>query len=314
MVKKKYGATLTNWGILLLLMLVWGSSFILMKRGLEHYSAGQLALLRIAFACIFLFPFAVRSAKKINRKKLLYIAITGIVGNGIPAFLFAKAQTGIDSSLAGILNSLTPLFTLVIGILFFSYQAKWLNIAGVFIGLAGTIGLMSISGHKTLEFNFSYGIYIIIATILYGINLNIVRKYLADTDATTITAFAFLIIGIPVICILFFATNFITLLTKNPGALTGLGYIAILGVVGSGIAVILHNILIKKGGVLFAASITYLIPLVAVFWGVADGEAFEPFYVFWIALILAGVFIANYSNGRNNNRKKKKGTLTTNSI
>ena len=300
MIKKRTGTTLRSWLILFVLVLVWGSSFILMKRGLEHYSAEQLALLRISFACLFLLPFAIRSIKKVSPKKLWYIDLVGIIGNGIPAFLFAKAQTGIDSSLAGILNSLTPLFTLMVGMLFFSYKAKWINILGVFIGLAGTVGLMSVSGNQTLEFNFSYGLFIIIATLLYAINLNIIKKYLNDTDAVTITSFAFLIIGVPFLVFLLFATDFTTVLTSNPGAIGGLGYIAILGVVGSGIAVILYNNLIKTGGVLFAASITYMIPVVAVLWGVADGEAFEPVYLVWIALILLGVFITNYSNGKKN--------------
>ncbi|MBP8041390.1 MAG: DMT family transporter, partial [Bacteroidales bacterium] len=126
--KKNPSTVLLGWAILLVLVLVWGSSFILMKRGLEHYSHTQLALMRISIACIFLIPFAIFSIKKINRKKLGYIALVGIIGNGIPAFLFAKAQTGIDSSLAGILNSLTPLFTLIAGLLFFGYKARWINI------------------------------------------------------------------------------------------------------------------------------------------------------------------------------------------
>lgn len=296
--KKKSGTTFIDWCILLALVLTWGSSFILMKRGLEHYSHTQLAMLRISIACIFLLPFAIRSIKKINRKKLGYIALVGVIGNGIPAFLFAKAQTGIDSSLAGILNSLTPLFALVVGMMFFKFKAKWLNIFGVFIGLAGTIGLMSISGHKSLDFNFSYGIYVMIATLLYAINLNIVKKYLKDTDSITITAFAFLIIGIPVLFFLFLATDFTTVLATKPGALEGLGYIAILGVFGSGIALMLYNKLIKTSGVLFAASVTYLMPVVALFWGIIDGEIFEPVYLLWIAIILLGVFMVNYTFGK----------------
>jgi len=302
-VKKKAGVALLSWGILLTLVLIWGSSFILMKRGLEHYTHTQLALMRISIACIFLIPFVIRSIKKVDRKKLWYISIVGIIGNGIPAFLFAKAQTGIDSSLAGVLNSLTPLFALVVGLVFFSYKARWINITGVFIGLAGTIGLMSISGNQTLDTNFSYGIYIIVATVLYAINLNVVKKYLENTDAVTITAFAFLIIGIPALIVLFLFTDFVPVLTTHSGALEGLGYIAILGVFGSGIAVILHNKLIKTSGVLFAASITYLLPVIAIIWGIADGEAFEPVYLFWIALILLGVFMVNHLNGKKNQKK-----------
>ncbi|MEI6123815.1 MAG: DMT family transporter [Bacteroidota bacterium] len=292
--KVKTGLSVLSWFILIALVLIWGSSFILMKRGLEHFSHTQLALLRISITCIFLLPFAIQSIRKINLKKLGLLSLVGIIGNGIPAFLFAKAQTGIDSSLAGILNSVTPLFTLVIGLLFFKYKTKWYNIAGVFIGLAGTIGLMSISGNQTLEFNFSYGIYIIIATIMYAVNLNVIKNYLKDTDAVTITSFAFLTIGIPALIYLFAATDFMTLLRTKPHAFVGLGYIAVLGVLGSGIAVIMYNMLIKKSGVLFAASVTYLMPIVAVFWGIADGERFEFIYLLWIMIILVGVFMVNY--------------------
>jgi drug/metabolite transporter (DMT)-like permease len=231
----------------------------------------------------------------VNAKKLGLMAIVGIVGNGIPAFLFTKAETGIDSSLAGILNSLTPLFALIVGLLFFKSKTKWYNVLGVFIGLAGTIGLMSISGNKSLEFNFSYGIYVIIATMLYAINLNVLKRFLKDVDAITITAFAFLTIGIPSLIYLFANTDFVTVIQTRPHAMVGLGYIAILGVFGSAIAVILYNKLIKTTGVLFAASVTYLMPVVAVFWGIADGEKFELIYVLWILIILMGVFLVNYT-------------------
>ncbi|MCK9611325.1 MAG: DMT family transporter [Bacteroidales bacterium] len=290
--------TIIGWLILTTLVLIWGSSFILMKRGLGYFSHIQLALLRISFAFVFLVPFVISSIKKINKKKLGYIALVGIIGNGIPAFLFAKAQTGIDSSLAGVLNSLTPLFTLLVGMMFFSYKARWVNIGGVFIALAGTIGLMSISGNKSLDFNFSYGIYVIIATLLYAININIVKRYLEDTDAVTITSFAFLIIGIPAVTVLFLFTDFVPSLTASPKAWQGLGYIALLGIFGSGLALILYNQLIKNSGVLFAASVTYLIPVVAVFWGIADEEVFDPTYILWIAVILLGVFLVNFRAGK----------------
>ncbi len=293
--KSKIGSALTNWIILVVLVLVWGSSFILMKKGLEEYSYQQVALLRLAITCLFLMPFVISSIKKVNAKKLGLMAIVGIIGNGIPAFLFTKAETGIDSSLAGILNSLTPLFTLIVGLSFFQSKTKWYNVLGVIIGLGGTVGLMSVSGDKSLEFNFSYGIYVIIATLLYAINLNFVKRYLKEVDAITITSFAFLTIGIPALIYLFAATNFINVLQTTPHAYEGLGYIAVLGIFGSAIAVILYNKLIKTSGVLFAASVTYMMPIVAVFWGIADDERFEMVYVLWILIILMGVFLVNYS-------------------
>ncbi|MEI6854353.1 MAG: DMT family transporter [Bacteroidota bacterium] len=304
--KTKSGSVFLNWAFLTILVLVWGSSFILMKKGLEAYSYQQVALLRLAITGLFLLPFAIRSIRKVNLKKLGLMTIVGIVGNGIPAFLFTKAETGIDSSLAGILNSLTPLFTLIVGLLFFKTKTKWYNVLGVGIGLGGTVGLMSVFGNKSLEFNFTYGIYVIIATLLYAINLNVLKKFLKDVDAITITSYAFLTIGMPSLIYLFAQTDFITVIQTHPNALSGLGYIAILGIVGSALAVILYNKLIKTSGVLFAASVTYLMPIVAVFWGIADGERFEAVYIIWIMVILLGVFLVNYtfhkSSGKNISR------------
>jgi drug/metabolite transporter (DMT)-like permease len=293
--KAKTGGVFINWAILSILVLVWGSSFILMKKGLEEYSYQQVALLRLSITCLFLLPFVINSIKKVNAKKLGLMAIVGIVGNGIPAFLFTKAETGIDSSLAGILNSLTPLFALIIGLLFFKSKTKWYNVLGVIIGLGGTVGLMSVSGSKSLEFNFSYGIYVIIATLLYAINLNVLKRFLKEVDAITITAYAFLTIGLPSLVYLFAATDFVAVIQTRPHACEGLGYIAILGIFGSAIAVILYNRLIKTSGVLFAASVTYMMPIVAVFWGIVDGDRFEPVYVIWILIILMGVFLVNYT-------------------
>jgi drug/metabolite transporter (DMT)-like permease len=293
--KTKSSGVFLNWTILAILVLVWGSSFILMKKGLEAYSYQQVALLRLAITGLFLLPFAIRSIRKVDLKKLGLMTIVGVVGNGIPAFLFTKAETGIDSSLAGILNSLTPLFTLIVGLLFFKSKTKWYNVLGVAIGLGGTVGLMSVFGNRTLEFNFTYGIYVIIATLLYAINLNVLKKFLKDVDAITITAYAFLTIGIPSLIYLFAQTDFVTVLQTHPKALGSLGYTAILGIVGSALAVILYNKLIKTSGVLFAASVTYLMPIVAVFWGITDGELFKPIYVLWILIILLGVFLVNYT-------------------
>jgi drug/metabolite transporter (DMT)-like permease len=293
--KTKSRAYLSNWALLFTLVLIWGSSFILMKKGLEQYSYQEVALLRIAITCLFLLPFAIRSIKKVTAKKLGLMTIVGVVGNGIPAFLFTKAETGIDSTLAGILNSLTPLFTLIIGVLFFKSKTKWYNVLGVFIGLAGTVGLMSVSGNKSLEFNFSYGIYVIIATVLYAINLNVVKTYLKEVDPVTITSYAFLTIGIPSIIYLFANTDFVEIIQYKPRAFVGLGYIAILGILGTAIALFLYYKLIKTSSVLFAASVTYMMPIVAVLWGMADGELFKPVYVIWILIILLGVFLVNYT-------------------
>lgn len=281
------------WIILAGLALIWGSSFILIKRGLEFFSSAEVGALRISITFLVLSPFAITRIRKLKRREWKLLALVGLIGSGFPAFLFAKAQTGIDSSLAGILNSLTPLFTMIIGLSFFSLKIKWFNIAGVLIGLAGAIGLISISGGRSFEFNFQYAIYIIIATICYATNVNLVKYKLRDVDALTITVFAFFIIGLPVILYLFLFTDFLRQISTEPEALKGLGYVSILAVVGTGLALIAFNKLVKLASPVFASSVTYLIPVVAISWGAIDGEKMTYVSYIWMAVILLGIFLVN---------------------
>ena len=281
------------WTILIGLALTWGSSFILIKRGLDSFSSSEVGALRISIAFLFLSPIAFARIRKITWREWRLFAFVGIIGSGFPAFLFAKAQTGIDSSLAGILNSLTPLFTMVFGLSFFSLKIKWFNIAGVMIGLIGAIGLINVSGGRGFEFNIHYASYIIIATICYAINVNIVKFKLQDTDAITITAFSFFLIGLPVLIYLLFFTGFTGKISHDPEALKGLGYISILAVVGTGLALMAFNKLVKIASPVFAASVTYLVPIVAVIWGAADSEQLATGSYAWMACILLGIFLVN---------------------
>jgi len=291
MEKRIINTTLMKWVLLIILVLTWGSSYILMKRGLEGYTAMQVGALRISITFFVLLPLAIRRIKRVPAKKYWILIISGILGNGIPAFLFAQSEKGIDSEIAGILNTVAPLFTLIIGAIFFSFHTKWYNIVGVFVGLAGAIGLLSI-GIKGFNSNLSYGIYVIIATLLYSININIVKKYFKDIDAVTITALVFVVMGFLTSIYLFACTDFISR-TGNMIGLKSLGYIAILAVMGTAVAGILYNQLIKMASILFASSVTYIIPVVAIMWGILDGEPFYNGYYFWIALIFTGVFLVN---------------------
>jgi len=286
---------LLHWIILLALALVWGSSFILMKKGLEVYPSVEVAGIRLVAAFIILLPFAIKRFSRIPRDKWKYLVLVGL-GNAIPAFLFAEAQTKIDSSLAGILNTATPLFTLLVALLLYKYKTKWLNIAGIFIGLIGTVGLLWVSGEGNIDMNFHYGSYVIMATICYAFSLNIVKNNLREIDATSIAAFAFGSIGPFAIIYLFTATDFVTHVSTAENSIMGLVYIIILGVFGSALAVIVFNKLVKVTTVLFSSSVTYLIPVVAILWGVWDGEIFKWIYLLWIALILIGVFMVNKIN------------------
>lgn len=282
-----------SWSILGGLALIWGSSFILIKRGLDFFSSTEVGALRISITFLVLSPFALSRIRKLQMREWKYLALVGLIGSGIPAFLFAKAQTGIDSSLAGILNSLTPLFTMIIGVGFFALKTRWFNIAGVLIGLAGAIGLISISGGKSFEFNFQYAVYIIIATVCYATNVNVVKYKLRDVDALTITVFSFFIIGLPVLLYLFIFTDFLRQIFTQPAALKGLGYVSILAVIGTALALFAFNKLVKLASPVFAASVTYLIPIVAISWGAIDGEKMTPVTFIWMGVILLGIFLVN---------------------
>lgn len=288
------------WLILFILAITWGSSFILIKRGLEVFSPGEVGALRVVIAWLFLFPFTLKYLRKFSRKQWYLFGAVGMVGSLIPAFLFAAAQKGIDSSLAGILNSLTPLFTMLVGLVFFRTKPRWYNAAGVVIGLAGAMGLVSISGSGDFSFNMGYAILIIIAALCYAVNVNLIKGFLQGINPVAITSLAFFTVGPPALAYLLFFTGFTTHIISDPAAPGGLGYIAILSVVGTGLALMLFNRLIQLSSAVFASSVTYFIPVVAVIWGIADGEHFRSGFIFWILLVITGVLLVNTSSFRNN--------------
>jgi len=281
------------WLILFLLALVWGSSFILIKRSLDVFSPGEVGALRVIITWLFLLPFALKRFRNHSLRKWMLFLTVGTIGSLLPAFLFAAAQKGIDSSLAGILNSLTPLFTLLLGMAFFKTRPKWFNVAGVFIGLSGALGLVSVSGNGNFSFNMGFAILIIIAAICYAINVNIIKAFLQDVEPITITAMSFFTVGPLAAVYLFGGTSFVVSVGSNPKAIQGLGYLAILAIGGTGLALMLFNRLIQITSAVFASSVTYFIPVVAVMWGIADGERFRAGFIVWICLVIAGVLLVN---------------------
>ena len=281
-----------HWILLFSLAIIWGSSFILMKRSLEYFPPFELGALRIAFAGLTLLPFVFKRIKGISPKTWLKLIIVGLIGNTIPAFLFAFAQTGIPSSQAGILNSTTPLFAMLVGLIFYNIKISWGNVLGVFIGLFGAVLIIYGQSDGNLQFNFFYSSLVLIASVLYAFNLNLIKQHLANVDAYTIAVMSYFVLLGPILIFLFFGTDFIQTI-QNPVNLKGLIYPAILGVVGSAMAISLFNILIKFKSVLFAASVTYMIPIVALFFGLLDGEHFAPINYLWVAAILGGVLLVN---------------------
>ena len=286
-----------NYIILILLAVVWGSSFILMKRGLVAYDYMQVAALRLFIAFLSLTPFMLKAIKVVHRKHLLAIVAMALFGNGMPAFLFTKAQTELDSSLIGILNSLVPFFTLLLGVYFFKTKPTKTNIAGIIIGLCGAVVLIYSTMGGGIEIN-NYVFLVILATVMYAISINVIKKYLHDLDALSITALAFLLIG-PLSTIYIFTTNFLEIATTTNQGVISLGYIALLAVVCTSAAVVIFNKLISQSTAIFASSVTYLIPVVAIFWGIVDGEKVALIHLLSVVIILSGVYLVNKKSPTN---------------
>jgi drug/metabolite transporter (DMT)-like permease len=280
-----------NWLVFALLSLVWGSSFVLIKEGLRSFSPYQVASLRMLFAGLVLVPFAIKALPQIPKEKMGLVLISGVAGNFIPAFLFCIAETQIDSSLAGILNSLTPLFTILVGISFFKVQTNITKIIGVIIGFIGLCFLFAAGKDMSMR-NMSYAGLVLMATLFYGINVNMVGRYLQNIGALNIASVAFSFLVLPSAAILFFTGYFNNNFTNQTVIQSTLAS-AVLGIVGTSLASILFYYLIKRAGVIFGSLVTYGIPIVAVCWGMVYGEKITPMQYVWMGVILIGVFIAN---------------------
>jgi len=276
------------------LAFIWGTSFILMKRGLESFTSYQVAAFRIFISFVIMIPLIIRHVKKITKKNIKSLLIVGFIGNCIPAFFFTTAQTQITSSLAGILNSLTPIFTMVIGVLLYRSKVFWVNILGLLIGLFGAAGLIVKDISDFFIGNNWYALFVVAATLCYGINVNEVKYKLEDLSGVAIAALGFLFTGPVTGIYLLFSDYSATVATDN--YMMNLGYIVILALFSSVIAVIGINILIKYTTTIFAASVTYIIPVFAIFWGMFDGEKFYTIDIFWIILVLLGVYLVNKSH------------------
>jgi hypothetical protein len=255
----------TKWYLLGFLGCVWGSSFILMQLGLQGVNTIQLGSLRILFAACFLFLVGGKQIAKIPMYKWKYIALTSVFGTFVPAFLFAIALSKIDGSVGAILNSLTPLNTLLVGLFFFGLDVQRRQIFGVIIGFVGcALLVLSGSGASTTE-NYYYAILIVLASIFYGINVNLIKKYLSDLKPLTISTGNFVVMFIPALIVLY-CTGFFEIVHQEK-VQNALGYIAVLGIIGTGLSNILFFKLIQLSSPVFASSVTYIIPVVAIFLG-----------------------------------------------
>jgi drug/metabolite transporter (DMT)-like permease len=282
-----------SWVILLVLSVIWGSSFILMKRGLDAYSSDEVAALRISIAFLFLLPFYVKHYKIDLRRYFTGLVLMGVFGNLIPAFLFTYAETAISSSLAGMLNALTPLFTILVGLVWLKIRPSTQQVYGIIVGLISAVFLMLFEKGDTIFRNVQYGLLLVAATLCYAVSVNGIRKYLVGLNSITATVWAFTITGPMALVYLFGFTDFTVHLAQSPTALPSLGYIGILAIVGTAISVILYNVLIREAGAVFASSCTYLIPVVAVGWGIFDGETVNFAQLLSVGAIILSVYLIN---------------------
>ena len=282
-----------KWILYVVLCLIWGSSFILMKEGLEAINPYHLALIRILSAGVVMLPLAFQAFRKVPRPMIIPIVLSGLLGTFIPSFCFTIAQTKVDSSLAGIMNSLTPIFTVAIGALFFQLKISWIKWLGMFLGFAGMMILVLGNTGSINTEHLGYSLFIILATICYGLNVNVVTRFVKDAAPMHVAAIAFTSLIIPAVIILG-ATGFFSSPQLLDGTWkTGIIAASTLGIVNTGLASVIFYLLVKKAGPVFSSTVTYGIPFIAIGWGLLDHEPFTIFQLVALMVILLGVRLAN---------------------
>lgn len=282
-----------KWIYLICLSLIWGSSFILMKKGLEGLSALQVGAFRIVSAGFFLFIISFHKIKKIKKTEWKWVVLTGLLGTFFPAFLFAYGETEIDSSIVSVINSMVPILTLIIGIVFFGTALIKKQFLGVTIGFLGAVMLIISGASAHPNQDYMYALFPVLATVMYAFNANIIKRFLQDVPVFALTVGSFLAIWPCAVAVLFFTGFFKTEFLQEQSTQTALIYVSVLGVAGTGIAKVMFYRLVQISNTVFSTSFTYLIPIVAILWGMLYGEHFSPGQLFSILIILAGVFLSS---------------------
>ncbi|WP_372767249.1 DMT family transporter [Lutibacter sp.] len=281
-----------RWIYLIVLSLVWGSSFILMKKALIGLTPIQVGVFRILITTVFLLLIGFKSLFKIKRRHWYYLLLNGFLGTFFPVFLFAFAVENIDSSVASILNSLTPLNTLIFGALVFGIGFSKRQALGVLIGLIGTLMLILEGASLNPNQNYFYSLFVLLASIGYAFNVNIIKKYLHDLNALSIAVGNFVLLIIPTFMVMWY-TDFFGTFEINSKTTTALIYMAILAIFGTAVSKIMYNRLVQISTPIFSSSVTYLIPVIAIFWGLLDGERISFLQFLAGCIVIIGVYLAN---------------------
>lgn len=278
-----------KWFLLSFIALTWGSSFILIKKSLIGFSPYQIGAFRVALSGILLSFLAYPALKKISKRDFFWVALTGFFGNFVPMFLFPIAQLRVSSSLAGILDSLVPAFVLILGFILFGVKSKWMQVIGVIVGFFGVVLLIYFSDQNTEDSQIGYALLVVLATACYAMAAIIIKEKLQNFPSMALSACVFAIWMIPSVLILLF-TGFFTI-QSSPETWESLGYLSILTVVGTALAMIFYYRLIQNTSPVFASSVTLLLPLVAVAWGFIDNEQFTIWHIIGGILILFGIYM-----------------------
>ncbi len=292
-----------NWFIFIILSVIWGSSFILMKIGLTALSAYQVASLRIFFAGLCLLPAALKYIPQIPSGKLLLVFLSGTIGNLIPAYLFCFAEMKIDSTLAGTLNSLTPIFVVLTGAVFFRIIPSLQKTLGIFVAFMGSVLLVSSKGSVNVQREITYVLMVVLATIMYGYNINMVARSLKNIPSLHIAAVAFALNAIPALVVLI-STSYFSMPLLHKEVLIATGSAAVLGIIGTAISTVIFYKLVKGAGGIFASMVTYGIPVVSIGWGVIYREQVGLWQVLSLVVILSGVYISNLKTQKFSNNVK----------
>ena len=277
-----------KWVLLVLLSVIWGSSFILIKKSLEHFNPYEVGALRVLIAGIILLPLAILNIRKFPKKNLKWLILAALTGNFIPMFLFPIAETEVSSSIAGIINSMMPIFVIIVGALLWKFQTTKRQVIGVIISFTGAC-ILAFSGGEGGEFKLIPILLLLLATLFYAISTTTVKSKLSDVPAKILSAFVFsFVLMLPSVIALVFA-GFFNNFEVNSGFWEGLGFVSLLSIFGTGLAMMLNYKLLSVSTPLFASTVTLLMPVVAIIWGLLDGEKLTLMQGFGGVIILAGL-------------------------
>ena len=277
-----------KWLLLIILSVIWGSSFILIKKSLDHFSPYQVGALRVLIAGIILMPVAISKYRLFPKKHLKWLILAAFTGNFIPMFLFPIAETQISSSIAGIINSMMPIFVIIVGALIWKFETTKRQMTGVFISFTG-VCLLAFGGDDSTQFKIFPILLLLLATLCYAMSTTTVKSKLMDVSSTVLSAFVFSFVLFLPSLIALLSTGFVSQFTFAKENMIGLGFVSLLSVFGTGLAMMMNYRLLKVSTPLFASTVTLLMPIVAIIWGVLDGEKLTTVQFAGTIVIIGGL-------------------------